>query len=73
MEQTIFKDVKYVEIRHNRDEEAGRAPAAKYGADPDLDYLLMAAQGYGVDPRSERQEPFGAISVMQVMPRPASS
>ncbi len=41
----------------------------KYGEQYDLDYLLMAAQGYqesGLDP--ERRSAVGAVGVMQVMP-----
>ncbi|HEY5810442.1 MAG TPA: transporter substrate-binding domain-containing protein [Povalibacter sp.] len=42
----------------------------KYGEQYDIDYLLMAAQGYqesGLDP--DRRSAVGAIGVMQVMPK----
>jgi membrane-bound lytic murein transglycosylase MltF len=41
----------------------------KYGARYDLDYLLMAAQGYQESTLDQRaKSPVGAIGVMQVMP-----
>jgi len=42
----------------------------KYGAQYDLDYLLMAAQGYQESTLDHSvRSPVGAIGVMQVMPR----
>ena len=41
----------------------------KYGAQYDLDYLLMAAQGYQESTLDQRvKSPVGAIGIMQVMP-----
>ena len=41
----------------------------KYGAQYDLDYLLMAAQGYQESTLDQNvKSPVGAIGVMQVMP-----
>ena len=41
----------------------------KYGAEYDLDYLLMAAQGYQESTLDQKvKSPVGAIGVMQVMP-----
>ena len=42
----------------------------KYGAQYNLDYLLMAAQGYQESTLDQRvKSPVGAVGVMQVMPR----
>jgi membrane-bound lytic murein transglycosylase MltF len=45
----------------------------KYGAQYNLDWMLMAAQGYQESRLNQAaRSPVGAIGVMQVMPRPAT-
>jgi membrane-bound lytic murein transglycosylase MltF len=71
--QKYLKNVKYAK-RATSDEELARFRQVagfvqKYSTQYDLDYLLMAAQGYqesGLD--QNKKSPVGAVGVMQVMP-----
>jgi membrane-bound lytic murein transglycosylase MltF len=76
IEQRYLKSVKYAK-NAAADAERQKLQAVvelfkKYGAQYNLDYLLMAAQGYqesGLD--QSVKSPVGAIGVMQVMPATA--
>ena len=71
---------RYLEQRQVRQERRRRMPSArssqavidlfkKYGKQYDVDYLLMAAQGYQESTLDQNvKSPVGAIGVMQVMP-----
>ncbi len=73
IERRYLQDSKYV---NNAAADAERKKLAavialfqKYGAEYDLDYLLMAAQGYQESTLDQSvRSPVGAIGVMQVMP-----
>ena len=72
--QKYLKSIKYAKpATSDADIEAlprSHRTMRKYGDQYDLDYLLMAAQGYqesGLD--HERRSAVGAIGVMQVMPK----
>jgi membrane-bound lytic murein transglycosylase MltF len=73
LEQRYLKNLKYA---RNATSEAERRKFRrvielfrKYGAEYDLDYLLMAAQGYQESTLDNTvKSPVGAIGVMQVMP-----
>jgi membrane-bound lytic murein transglycosylase MltF len=73
IERRYLKDVKYVK-NAAADAERKKLLAVlelfrKYGAKYDLDYLLMAAQGYQESTLDQDvKSPVGAIGVMQVMP-----
>ncbi len=73
IEQRYLKSVKYVK-NAAADAERRKLLAVielfkKYGAQYDLDYLLMAAQGYQESRLDHSvKSPVGAIGVMQVMP-----
>jgi membrane-bound lytic murein transglycosylase MltF len=71
--QKYLKSVKYAKRATSEQDLARFRQTAdfirKYSAQYDLDYLLMAAQGYqesGLD--QNKKSPVGAIGVMQVMP-----
>ena len=71
--QKYLKSVKYAKGATKKEDMARFnqtiAYLKKYSAQYDLDFLLMAAQGYqesGLD--QNRRSPVGAIGVMQVMP-----
>ena len=74
IERRYLKDVKYVK-NAAADAERRKFQAVvelfkKYGAQYNVDYLLMAAQGYQESTLDQRvKSPVGAIGVMQVMPR----
>ena len=73
IERRYLQNVKYAK---NAGADAERAKLAKvvelfrkYGAQYDLDFLLMAAQGYQESTLDQNvKSPVGAIGVMQVMP-----
>jgi membrane-bound lytic murein transglycosylase MltF len=73
IERRYLENVKYAK---NAGAEAERRKLAalielfrKYGAQYDIDYLLMAAQGYQESTLDQNvKSPVGAIGVMQVMP-----
>ena len=73
VERRYLKDVKYAK---NAAAESERKKLAslrelfeKYGAKYDVDYLLMAAQGYQESTLDQNvKSPVGAIGVMQIMP-----
>jgi membrane-bound lytic murein transglycosylase MltF len=73
IEQRYLKSVKYAK-NAAADAERQKLQAVvelfkKYGAQYDLDYLLMAAQGYQESTLDQNvKSPVGAIGVMQVMP-----
>ena len=73
LEQRYLKSVKYAK-NAAADAERRKLTAVielfkKYGAHYDLDYLLMAAQGYQESTLDQNvKSPVGAIGVMQVMP-----
>ena len=73
LERRYLKDVTYVK-NAAADSERQKLTAVielfkKYGAQYDLDYLLMAAQGYQESTLDQNvKSPVGAIGVMQVMP-----
>jgi membrane-bound lytic murein transglycosylase MltF len=73
LEQRYLKSVKYAK-NAAADAERQKLQAVielfkKYGAQYDLDYLLMAAQGYQESTLDQNvKSPVGAIGVMQVMP-----
>ncbi len=73
IERRYLKDVKYVK-NAAADAERQKLQAVvamfkKYGAQYQLDYLLMAAQGYQESTLDHSvRSPVGAIGVMQVMP-----
>jgi membrane-bound lytic murein transglycosylase MltF len=71
--QKYLKNVKYAKRATSEEDFAKFRQTAdfirKYSAEYDLDYLLMAAQGYqesGLD--QTKKSPVGAVGVMQVMP-----
>ncbi|MET0988381.1 MAG: transporter substrate-binding domain-containing protein [Steroidobacteraceae bacterium] len=74
VEQRYLKNVKYAK-NAAADAERAKLQAVvklfkKYGAQYDLDYLLMAAQGYQESTLDHSvRSPVGAIGVMQVMPK----
>ena len=73
LERRYLKDVKYAK-NAAADSERRKFAAVielfkKYGARYDLDYLLMAAQGYQESTLDQNvKSPVGAVGVMQVMP-----
>ena len=73
LERRYLKDVKYAK-NAAADAERRKLQAVvklfeKYGAQYDLDYLLMAAQGYQESTLDQNvKSPVGAVGVMQVMP-----
>jgi len=73
LERRYLKDVKYAKNAAT-DSERRKLSAVielfkKYGARYDLDYLLMAAQGYQESTLDQNvKSPVGAVGVMQVMP-----
>jgi membrane-bound lytic murein transglycosylase MltF len=73
LERRYLKDVKYAK-NAAADSERRKFAAVielfkKYGARYDLDYLLMAAQGYQESTLDHSvKSPVGAVGVMQVMP-----
>ena len=73
IEQRYLQSVKYVK-NAAADAERKKLEAVaeifkKYGAQYDVDYLLMAAQGYQESTLDQQvKSPVGAIGVMQVMP-----
>ena len=73
IEQRYLKSVKYAK-NAAADAERQKLQAVvelfkKYGAQYDVDYLLMAAQGYQESTLDQNvKSPVGAIGVMQVMP-----
>ena len=74
VERRYLKDVTYVK-NAAADAERQKFQAVvelfkKYGAQYNVDYLLMAAQGYQESTLDQKvKSPVGAIGVMQVMPR----
>jgi membrane-bound lytic murein transglycosylase MltF len=73
LEQRYLESVKYVKNAASEAErkkfEALTELFKKYGAQYNLDYLLMAAQGYQESTLDQNvKSPVGAIGVMQVMP-----
>jgi membrane-bound lytic murein transglycosylase MltF len=73
IERRYLQNVKYVKNAaadaERRKLEAVRELFKKYGAQYDVDYLLMAAQGYQESTLDQSvRSPVGAIGVMQVMP-----
>ena len=74
VERRYLKDVTYVK-NAAADAERRKFQAVvelfkKYGAQYNVDYLLMAAQGYQESTLDQKvKSPVGAIGVMQVMPR----
>jgi membrane-bound lytic murein transglycosylase MltF len=74
LEQRYLESVKYVKNAaadaERRKLEAVIELFKKYGAQYDIDYLLMAAQGYQESTLDHSvRSPVGAIGVMQVMPQ----
>ncbi len=73
LERRYLKDVKYAK-NAAADAERRKLQAVvklfeKYGEQYDLDYLLMAAQGYQESTLDQNvKSPVGAVGVMQVMP-----
>jgi membrane-bound lytic murein transglycosylase MltF len=73
IERRYLRDVKYAK-NAGADAERRKLQAVvelfrKYGAQYDLDYLLMAAQGYQESTLDQNvKSPVGAVGVMQVMP-----
>ena len=73
LERRYLKDVKYAK-NAAADSERQKLSAVielfrKYGTQYDLDYLLMAAQGYQESTLDQNvKSPVGAVGVMQVMP-----
>jgi membrane-bound lytic murein transglycosylase MltF len=73
VERRYLKNVKYAKNAAAESERrkllAVRDLFKKYGAQYDLDYLLMAAQGYQESTLDQNvKSPVGAIGVMQIMP-----
>jgi membrane-bound lytic murein transglycosylase MltF len=73
LEQRYLKSVKYVKNSTSEAErkkfEAIVGLFQKYGAQYNVDYLLMAAQGYQESTLDQNiKSPVGALGVMQVMP-----
>ena len=73
LERRYLKDVKYAKNAATDSERRKLAQVIelfkKYGDQYDLDYLLMAAQGYQESTLDQNvKSPVGAVGVMQVMP-----
>ena len=73
LERRYLKDVKYAKNAAASSERQKLATVVelfkKYGTRYDLDYLLMAAQGYQESTLDQNvKSPVGAVGVMQVMP-----
>jgi membrane-bound lytic murein transglycosylase MltF len=73
LERKYLKDVKFAKNAAATSERRKLATVIalfkKYGAQYDLDYLLMAAQGYQESTLDQTvKSPVGAVGIMQVMP-----
>jgi membrane-bound lytic murein transglycosylase MltF len=76
IEQRYLQSIKYAKNAAAEAERQKFSAVAelfrKYGAQYDVDFLLMAAQGYQESTLDQRaRNPSGAVGVMQVLPRTA--